>query len=78
MIIYNKNGFTKFECKVCLNRFKVASYDYCNDICCSCLSEQLEATPIVIESIPLDTTTEQIRLDQRHIETEKIIKKKKK
>jgi hypothetical protein len=44
----------------------------------------LEATPshfveeIIIESIPLDATPEEIRLDQRHVQTEKIIKKKSK
>jgi len=79
----------KVKCSICgleknINKryFERKGFD-----CPSCLKklEPLKATPshsiveeIIIESIPLEATPEEIRVDQRHVETEKIIKKKSK
>jgi hypothetical protein len=88
MIIYNKNGFTKFECPSCLKRFKIPSHEYVNDFCSTC--EPIKGTfpviyqfaipiiEIIIDSIPLEATPDEIQLDKRHIDTKKIIKKSKK
>lgn len=71
MIIYNKNGFIKFECPSCLNRFRVTSSDFKGDFCDKC-NKVIIPFKIIVEEIKID----QSKIDQSKIETHKIVNKK--